>query len=186
MTKIDERVNHPAHYTQGDMECIDAIKAATVNKPSFEAVCVANIIKYLWRYEDKGGVEDIDKAAWYLQRLRKEVIDKSWQYQFVTDENGNMALQSPWHTLMIPREGDMFSPNAKAREQLLMALLKSGGFCPCQVKKDRDTMCPCKNYRQKGECICGLFVKVPQEVVSNDVEIESKRDVPEATDREKE
>ena len=177
---------NPSYYNSRELQCIDAIKAATVNKPSFEAVCVANIIKYLWRYEDKGGVEDIDKAAWYLQRLRKEVIDKSWQFQFVTDENGGIVLQSPWHTLMIPRVGDMFSPNAKARGQILMALLKSGGFCPCQVTKDRDTMCPCKNYRQNGVCVCGLFVKVPQEVVSNDVEIESERDVPEATDREKE
>ena len=87
---------------------------------------------------------------------------------------------------MIPKEGDMFNSNANARDQLLMALLERGGFCPCQITKDRDTMCPCKNYRQNGECVCGLFVKVPQKVVNNNVEIESKRDVPEATDREKE
>ena len=184
--KNDNMVNHPSHYTQGGVECIDALKAATINKSPFEAVCVANIIKYLWRYEEKGGLEDIDKAAWYLQRLHKEVLDKTCKYQFVTNDNGDMALQTPWHTLMIPKDGDMFNSNANARDQLLMALLERGGFCPCQITKDRDTMCPCKNYRQNGECVCGLFVKVPQKVVNNNVEIESKRDVPEATDREKE
>lgn len=66
-------VNHPSHYTQGDVECIDAIKAATVGKNGIEAVCVANVIKYLWRYEEKNGVQDCHKARWYLDRLLKEL-----------------------------------------------------------------------------------------------------------------
>ena len=57
-----ENVNHPSHYNQTEVECIDALKAATVNKPPFEAICVANIIKYLWRYEEKNGLEDVQKA----------------------------------------------------------------------------------------------------------------------------
>lgn len=66
-------VNHPSHYTQGGIECIDAIKAATVGKEPMEAVCVANIVKYLWRYEEKNGLEDVKKARWYLERLIKEM-----------------------------------------------------------------------------------------------------------------
>lgn len=42
-----DMVNHPSHYTQGGIECIDAIKAATVGKTGIEAVCVANVVKYL-------------------------------------------------------------------------------------------------------------------------------------------
>lgn len=68
-----DMVNHPQHYTQGGIECIDALKAATVDKHGIEAVCVANIIKYLWRYEEKNGVEDVRKARWYLERLLKEL-----------------------------------------------------------------------------------------------------------------
>jgi len=68
----DHLVNKPAHYNQGEVECIEAIKSATVNKKGIEAVCVANIIKYLWRYEDKGGVQDIEKAKWYLDKLLSE------------------------------------------------------------------------------------------------------------------
>lgn len=62
-------VNHPSHYTNGKVECIDAIESATVGKTGIEAVCVANVIKYLWRYEDKNGMEDIKKAQWYLNKL---------------------------------------------------------------------------------------------------------------------
>jgi len=62
-------VNHPAHYTQGKVECIDAIEAATVGKKGLQAVCVANVMKYLWRCEAKGGVQDVEKAKWYLDKL---------------------------------------------------------------------------------------------------------------------
>ena len=68
-----DMVNHPAHYTQGGIECIDALKAATVRKCGIEAVCVANVIKYLWRYEEKNGIEDVRKAKWYIERLLKEL-----------------------------------------------------------------------------------------------------------------
>ena len=71
-----DNVNHPSHYTQGDIECIDAIKAATVGKTGIEAACVANVIKYLWRYEAKNGVEDCRKAKWYLDRLIKELTNE--------------------------------------------------------------------------------------------------------------
>ena len=66
-------VNHPVHYNQGGIECIDAIKAATVSKTGIEAVCTANAIKYLWRYEEKNGIEDVKKARWYIDRLIKEL-----------------------------------------------------------------------------------------------------------------
>ena len=58
--KEADSVNHPTHYTKGNIECIEAIKSAVVEKSGFESVCVANVIKYLWRY-----------AGWYLDRLIK-------------------------------------------------------------------------------------------------------------------
>lgn len=60
---------NPSHYKQGKVECIDALESATVNKTGLEAVCVANAIKYLWRYEAKNGLEDVRKAQWYLAKL---------------------------------------------------------------------------------------------------------------------
>lgn len=62
-------VNHPLRYTKGGVECIDALDAATVGKPPDEAICVANVIKYLWRYEEKDPVRSLESAEWYLKRL---------------------------------------------------------------------------------------------------------------------
>lgn len=71
---MSDEVNHPTHYTQGGVECIDAIAAATINKRGIEAVCTANAIKYLWRFEDKGSAQkDIRKAKWYLEKLLEAV-----------------------------------------------------------------------------------------------------------------
>lgn len=60
---------NPSHYKQGKVECIDAIESATINKKGLDAVCTANIIKYIWRCEEKGGVEDMKKALWYLEKM---------------------------------------------------------------------------------------------------------------------
>lgn len=73
---MTDNVNHPSHYTQGGVECIDAITAATVNKTGIEAVCTANVIKYLWRYEAKNGLEDVKKAQWYINRLIADLESK--------------------------------------------------------------------------------------------------------------
>jgi len=72
--KVNEsdEVKHPAHYTAGGVECIDAIAAATVGLEGLEAVCTANAIKYLWRWKMKAGVTDLQKAKWYLEHLIKE------------------------------------------------------------------------------------------------------------------
>ena len=67
---------NPRHYNQGKVECIDALESATVDKKGIEAVCTANVIKYLWRYESKNGVEDIKKAKWYLNKLLSHLDDK--------------------------------------------------------------------------------------------------------------
>ena len=66
-------VNHPLHYNKGRIECIDAIDSATAGKSGIEAVCVANVIRYLWRYEEKGGLESVRKAQWYLNKLISEL-----------------------------------------------------------------------------------------------------------------
>lgn len=71
-----DAVNHPSHYTAGGIECIEALKAATTRLTGIEAVCTANAIKYLWRWKDKNGSEDIRKAIWYCERLLKEIGDE--------------------------------------------------------------------------------------------------------------
>lgn|SRR5690606_18374532 len=67
----EDKVNHPSHYTNGNIECIDAIEEATKHLTGIEAVCTANAIKYLWRWKLKNGTEDLKKAKWYIDRLLK-------------------------------------------------------------------------------------------------------------------
>lgn len=75
MDKVKKsEVDHPAHYTAGAIECIDAITAATVGLEGIEAVCTANVIKYLWRWKMKAGVTDLEKAKWYLEKLIAEKV----------------------------------------------------------------------------------------------------------------
>ncbi len=65
-------INHPSHYTAGRIECIDAIKSAVCELKGVEAVCTGNAIKYLWRWKQKNGVEDLKKAIWYINKLIEE------------------------------------------------------------------------------------------------------------------
>ena len=62
-----EMVNHPAHYNDGRIECIDAMIDAFGNNEVM-SFCKINAFKYIWRAEHKGGVKDIKKAAWYLNK----------------------------------------------------------------------------------------------------------------------
>lgn len=63
-----DAVNHPGHYTNGDIECIDAIQAS-MSKEAFAGFLKGNIIKYMWRYEHKNGIEDLKKSQWYQNKL---------------------------------------------------------------------------------------------------------------------
>ena len=72
----NDAVQHPSHYTQGGIECIEAIKAS-MTADGFADYCKGNIIKYIWRWRSKGGVEDLKKAQVYLGWLIEAVDDDS-------------------------------------------------------------------------------------------------------------
>ena len=65
--EIQDMVNSPPHYNKSGIECIEAIKAMTGD--GFKFYLQGNIMKYLWRYRYKNGVEDLKKAKWYLSEL---------------------------------------------------------------------------------------------------------------------
>lgn len=70
MPKEEDNINHPAHYTQGTVECIDAIESS-MTPEEFRGYLKGCLMKYIWRYQHKGGMEDLKKARWYLDRLIK-------------------------------------------------------------------------------------------------------------------
>lgn len=69
------KVNHPKHYNTGCVECIDGIEAACTGLSGFEGFCTGNAIKYLWRWKNKGGKEDLEKAKWYIDKLLESIPD---------------------------------------------------------------------------------------------------------------
>lgn len=69
--KANDPIN-PNHYKQGKVECIDCIESATSNLTGFEGFCTGNAIKYLYRWKQKGGVTDLLKSRWYINRMLGE------------------------------------------------------------------------------------------------------------------
>ena len=61
-------VSHPAHYADScSLECIDVMEAVFGSVP-VRYFCLCNAFKYMWRYKNKNGQEDLKKAKWYLDR----------------------------------------------------------------------------------------------------------------------
>lgn len=60
-----DAVNHPGHYCQGGIECIKAIEAS-MTPEEFQGYCKGNVMKYIWRFREKNGLEDLKKAQVYL------------------------------------------------------------------------------------------------------------------------
>jgi hypothetical protein len=66
-------VSHPNHYTQGAVECIDAIESA-LGPEDFIAFLQGQVLKYMWRFRCKDNpLQDLQKADWYLKLLLKRV-----------------------------------------------------------------------------------------------------------------
>ena len=63
-----DMVNSPPHYNNAGIECIEAIEAA-LTPEEFRGYCKGNNLKYTWRERYKNKTEDLEKAAWYLDRL---------------------------------------------------------------------------------------------------------------------
>jgi hypothetical protein len=70
MTHTKDNIN-PSHYKQGNIEVIDYILDQKFN------YLEGNVIKYLSRYKFKNGIEDLNKARWYLDLLTEEYINEN-------------------------------------------------------------------------------------------------------------
>lgn len=69
-----DMVNHPQHYiSETGLEVIDVIEAFTFDLKGIEATDTGNIIKYICRWKQKNGLEDLKKAQWYLNHLIKHI-----------------------------------------------------------------------------------------------------------------
>lgn len=63
-----DNVNHPTHYTSTKIETIEIIRDK-LSAEAFEGFCIGNVLKYVTRYKLKNGLEDLQKARWYLDKI---------------------------------------------------------------------------------------------------------------------
>ena len=72
---LKDMVHHPPHYTAGSIECIDALESMAMGyQDPVQAGLAWQVVKYIWRSPLKGKqAEDLDKATFYLNRLRERV-----------------------------------------------------------------------------------------------------------------
>lgn len=73
-----DSVNHPSHYTFGDIEVIDYIRDK-LTPEEFQGYCNGNVLKYISRWRHKGGVEDLKKADVYLCWMIESALGESQQ-----------------------------------------------------------------------------------------------------------
>jgi hypothetical protein len=76
--KMKDTIN-PSHYQRDGMECIDAIKAAVQNLSGAEAFETGSAIKYLWRWKEKGGKDDLQKAVWFINDMVSDIEEIEYQ-----------------------------------------------------------------------------------------------------------
>lgn len=57
------------------------------------------------------------------------------------------------------------NPDGSLVKEIKKRIKNNGGHCPCQIAKNEDTKCPCKIFRETNECICGLYVNVPKDLI---------------------
>ena len=66
----DNMVSHPSHYmSETGLETIDVIEAFTFDLKGIEATDTGNVLKYMCRWKNKNGLQDLEKAKWYLEHL---------------------------------------------------------------------------------------------------------------------
>ena len=70
-----DKIN-PSYYKRGKFETIDVILDVTQHLDGDEAYLIGNVIKYVSRYDEKNGIEDLKKAKWYLNKLIKLLKEK--------------------------------------------------------------------------------------------------------------
>jgi hypothetical protein len=81
---MKDKIN-PSHYQRDGMECIDAIKAAVQNLSGAEAYETGSAIKYLWRWKEKGGKDDLNKAKWFIQDMISDIEEQELQEELEMD-----------------------------------------------------------------------------------------------------
>ena len=78
---VKDNIN-PDHYkSQTSLECIEAMQIA-FGEAAVIDFCVCNAWKYIWRWENKNGVEDLHKAEWYINKGWELIANSAVAYTY--------------------------------------------------------------------------------------------------------
>lgn len=84
-----DNVNHPAHYEAStSLECIEAMELMFGEQAVYD-FCLCNAYKYIWRHKNKNGLEDLNKAEWYLNKASEL---QKWSDSYLGDEDDRYRL----------------------------------------------------------------------------------------------
>jgi hypothetical protein len=145
---MEDKINHPQHYTRGGIECIDYIESWGMDYKQ------GNIIKYVTRFKDKGGVEDLKKARWYIDRLIEELDADVTVWQRTPSPNAGRGTatvgdkytpaQDDWSRSHLPLDisGKVISsPSEVMPYPVDWPYNKSGACNPCKQAAGRSRAC---------------------------------------------
>lgn len=109
--KVFDSVDRPQHYADSGIQCIEAIEAS-MSEEALMGFLKGNVMKYVWRYEKKNGLQDLKKAKWYLKELIAHLELKEEPEE---DDNGCKDGFCPMPGVrydLPPANQDMFHPVA--------------------------------------------------------------------------
>ena len=108
---MSDNVNHPTHYTSGGIECNEAIKAS-MTAEQYRGFLKGNTLKYLWWYDQKSGLEDLEKARVYLNWLIEENTTQKTKRAANTIVASNINISNQ-------AEQEYFKPIAVAADNMI-------------------------------------------------------------------
>lgn len=79
VSEIEQDAINPQHYKNCSIECIDAMMMAFGTDWVYKH-CILTAWKYMWRYQNKNGLEDIKKARWYIEKAKEIGFDEPELY----------------------------------------------------------------------------------------------------------
>nr|UVY12871.1 MAG: protein of unknown function DUF3310 [Bacteriophage sp.] len=119
---MSDNVNHPSHYETGKFECID-VMVETQGVQATKDFCLCNALKYIYRHRRKNGLEDIQKAIWYLNKA----VELDGQIkELMTVEQSGKANPVTWRTEVMRKFKRMIA-RANMKRAGYTRLNKKGG-----------------------------------------------------------
>ena len=160
---MSNNVDHPNHYqSESGLEVIDVIKAFTSELSGEEAFCIGNAIKYICRYSKKNGVEDLEKAKWYIDRaisVRKTAFFNSTNAEFLKTPDPTADIKNTDNI-----ERFLFASREEANKVLkeLQTMIHEHGYVTLADLHDMcDLTIPSPDYKTVGWKSADAFRIIP-------------------------